>query len=191
MTFSDFWTNKNNPKLSNYLYNTRHILFLVGTVIAIVILSLIFRKKSEKSKRILFYVLGSILLLFEISSRVVKFIVEENLTFEKAVKIILPMHICSVMVWVFIVAIFTNNKVLKNFACVGGLLATIVFLLYPSVGLNRVYMTFDCLYSTLSHCVGFVCSILMLTLKRTDFDIKKMWQTYACFGAMFSWGGGA
>lgn len=44
MTFHDFWTNENNPTLpkSEYLYNTRHILVLVGTVLACLILTLIF-----------------------------------------------------------------------------------------------------------------------------------------------------
>lgn len=51
MTFTDFWTNENNPKLdkSVYLYGTRHLITLALVVILSISLSLIFRKKSEKN----------------------------------------------------------------------------------------------------------------------------------------------
>ena len=116
MTFKDWWTNENNPSLpqSEYLYGTRHIVTLVLTVLLCVVLTIIFIKKSPKAKQILFYVLGGIFLFFEITSRVVNLIIAETYTLESVMKIILPMHICSVMVWVLIVAIFTKNKVLTN-----------------------------------------------------------------------------
>ena len=98
MTFHDFGTNENNPTLpkSEYLYNTRLILVLVGTVLACLILTLIFYKKSEKAKNILFYVLASILLFFEITSRIVNLIITNDYSFENIFKILVPMHICSV-----------------------------------------------------------------------------------------------
>ena len=42
--------------------------------------------------------------------------------------------------YIFRNSIFTKNKTLLNFASIGGILATLAFLLYPAVGLNRVYM---------------------------------------------------
>lgn len=190
MTFHDFWTNENNPALpkEEYLYGARHIIVLVLTVLLCIILTLIFYKKSDKVKRNLFYCLGAILLFFEILSRVVNLIIEPNLNLENVVKILLPMHICSVMVWVFIFAIYSKNKMLLNFGVIGGLLATVAFLLYPAVGLNRVYMSFTCIYSTFSHMLGFVTCVLMLTLGLAEFEFKKMWQTYLCFVVMFAWG---
>lgn len=77
---------------------------------------------------------------------------------------------------------------LLNFGVIGGLLATVAFLLYPAVGLNRVYMSFTCIYSTFSHMLGFVTCVLMLTLGLAEFEFKKMWQTYLCFLVMFAWG---
>lgn len=190
MTFKDFWTNNNNPSLpmSEYLYGTRHIFVLILTLAIILLLSFIFYRRSEKCKNILFNVMGYTLLTFEILSRVVNIIIEDNLNLESFAKIILPMHICSVMVWIFIISIFTKNKTLLNFASIGGILATLAFLLYPAVGLNRVYMSFTCIYSTVSHMIGFICAILMIVLKRVDFDIKHMWKTYVCFVIMFLWG---
>ena len=190
MTFKDFWTNNNNPSLpqSEYLYNTRHILVLILTVVLCVVLTLLFRKKSDKTKKILLNVFGYIFLFFEITSRVVNLIILKNYTFENILEILLPMHICSVMVWIFIVAIFTKNQLLYNFSCIGGILATIAFLLYPAVGLNRVFMSFTCLYSTISHMLGFVCCILLMTLGFAKFEPKKIWQPLLCFVIMFCWG---
>lgn len=123
MTFHDFWTNENNPTLpkSEYLYNTRHILVLVGTVLACLILTLIFYKKSEKAKNILLYVLASILLFFEITSRIVNLIITDDYGFENIFKILVPMHICSVMVWVFIIAIFSHSKTLMEYSVIDGI----------------------------------------------------------------------
>ena len=190
MTFKDWWTNENNPSLpqSEYLYGTRHIVTLVLTVLLCVVLTIIFIKKSPKAKQILFYVLGGIFLFFEITSRVVNLIIAETYTLESVMKIILPMHICSVMVWVLIVAIFTKNKVLTNFGVIGGILATIAFLLYPAVGLNRTYMSFTCIYSTFTHMLGFVSCVLLLTLGFAKFEFKKIYLPFICFAIMFTWG---
>lgn len=190
MSFSDFWTNQNNPSLpkSEYLYGTRHILVLAFTAIACIILTLIFYKKSDKAKQILFYCLGSILLCFEVLSRVVNLIITTDYSFENIFKIIVPMHICSVMVWMFIIAIFSHNKTLSEFSVIGGILATVAFLAYPAVGLNRVYMSFTCIYSTFSHAIGFITAILMLTLGMVHFKFKDIWKMYVCFAVMFLWG---
>lgn len=190
MSFHDFWTNENNPGLpqSEYLYGTRHIIVLVTAILASIILSLVFYRKSQKTKNILLVVLVSILLFFEIASRVVNLIIETEYTWQNVFKIIMPLHVCSVMVWVFIVAVFTKKQVLYNFAVIGGLLSTAGFLLYPSVGLNRTYMSFTCLYSTISHSVGFVCAILLMSLGFAKFEWKKIWQPLLCFAIMFGWG---
>ena len=190
MTFSDFWTNKNNPSLdkSVYLYGTKHIIVLILTVIACIALTLIFYNKSDKAKNILFKVNASILLFFEVSTRIVNIIIEEKMTFMRFLEIMLPMHICSVMVWIFIIAISSRKQFLINFSVIGGFLATIAFLLYPAVGLNKVYLTFTCIYSIFSHMLGFITVILLMTLKRARFEFKKIWQPFLCFVIMFAWG---
>ena len=190
MSFHDFWTNENNPTLpkNEYLYGTRHIIVLVSTAALCVLLSLLFFRKSEKTKRVLMIVLASILLFFEITSRIVNLIIETNYTLESITKIILPMHMCSVMVWILIVAVFTKKQFLYNFAVIGGFLSTIAFLLYPAVGLNRTYMSFTCLYSTISHSIGFVSAILLMSLGFAKFEWKKIWQPFVCWVVMFAWG---
>ena len=190
MTFQDFWTNKNNPSLpkSEYLFGTRHIILLVLTAFLCVLFTLIFYKRSAKTKWTLFYIFGGIFLFFEITSRVVNLIIAETYTVESVLKILLPMHICSVMVLVFIVAIFSRNNMLLNFSVLGGILATLAFLIYPAVGINRVYMSFTCIYSTFTHMLSFVTVILFLTLRMVKFEFSKIWQPFLCFAVMFAWG---
>ncbi len=190
MSFYDWITDSNNPKLdkSEYLYNTRHLICLGIVLCLCVVLSLLFYKRSSKVKWVLLRIGGGVLLFFEIASRVVNLIIADSYTFESVAKIILPMHICSVMVWIFIIAVFSKNETLINFAAIGGLLATLAFLLYPAVGLNKTYMSFTCIYSTVSHMIGFVMAILLMTLGLTKFDFKHIWKVYLCFAIMFLWG---
>ncbi|MBQ8908692.1 MAG: YwaF family protein [Clostridia bacterium] len=190
MTFADFWTNQNNPELpkSVYLYGTRHLIVLALVVVACIVFTAIFYKRSEKAKNILFKVFASILLFFEIASRIVNLIIEKNYTVENIAKILLPMHICSVMVWVFIIAIFTKKRFLLEYGVIGGGIATLAFLAFPAVGLNRTYMSFTCIYSTFSHMLGFVTVVLLMTLRQVKFEWKRIWQPLVCFVVMFLWG---
>jgi len=105
---------------SEYLYGTRHLIVLGLVVLACIVLTCIFYKRSDRAKGILFKVFASILLFFEIASRVVNLIIEKNYTLESVAKILLPMHMCSVMVWVFIIAIFTKKRSLLEYGVIGG-----------------------------------------------------------------------
>ena len=190
MSFLDWITNSNNPDLdkSEYLFGTRHIIMLAITFILCVGLSLLFRKRSEKSKNVLLYSLASILLFFEITTRIVNLWILDVYNVKTILDVLLPMHICSVMVWVIIIGIFSKSKILLNYSAIVGFLATLAFLLYPAVGINQKYMAFTNIYSTVSHMIGFTISILLMTLKRVEFKFSKIWQPYLCLIIMFTWG---
>ena len=84
MNFHDWITNENNPSLpkSQYLYGTRHIIVLMIVVLACVVLSLLFRKRAEKTKRKLFLTFAWIFLFFEIVSRVVNLAITNDFSIE-------------------------------------------------------------------------------------------------------------
>lgn len=190
MTFHDWWTNENNPPLSQseYLFGARHIVMLCVAILAAVILSVVFHKKSQRAKNILLTILVSILLFFEITSRVVNLIIETDYSWQNILIILLPMHICSIAVVSLIIGYFSKNKLLINFATIAGLLATVAFLLYPAVGINRTYISFTCLYSITSHVTGFVVACLLINLGYAKFNFKDIWQNYLCFAIMFGYG---
>lgn len=190
MSVKDWFTNDNNPVLdkSEYLYGPRHIFFLVLTAMLCVSIYLIFRKKDFKIKETIVKVFAYVLLFFEVVSRVINLIILDTYTVEKVVKILIPMHICSVMVIVFILAIFTRKKILLNYSVVCGFLATLAFLLYPAVGIHQKYMAFSNIYSTFSHIIGFVLVVSLMSLRMVEFKFKDIWQMYLCFVIMFSYG---
>ena len=190
MSFHDWWTNENNPSIpqQEYLYGTRHIVIIAIAIVLVIVLTIIFAKKSQKTKNALLTVLVSILLFFEISSRILNFAICTDFSWQNILKILLPMHICSVAVVTLIVGYFSKNKVLMNFSTIVGLLATIAFLLYPAVGINKVYISFTCLYSIISHITGFVVSCLLINLGFVKLKFNEIWQTYLCFGIMFAYG---
>ena len=66
MTFYKWITSTMDNPSKPGQWGPLHISVLVGAIIAIVALALIFRKKSDKTKRIVAIVLASLILLFEI-----------------------------------------------------------------------------------------------------------------------------
>ena len=190
MSLHDWFTNENNPSLSQkeYLFGTRHIVMICIAILSVIVLSVVFYKKSQKSKNILLTILVSILLFFEIVSRIVNLVICTNFSWQNILEILLPMHICSVAVVTLIIAYFSKNKLLINFSTVLGILATSIFLLYPAVGINRTHVSFTCLYSIISHVTGFVVVCLLINLGYAKFILKDIWQNYVCFVIMFGYG---
>lgn len=191
MTFIEWLSNENNPTLdkSEYLYGSRHIVLLVLTALLCVGVYFLFRKRSEKTKNVFLYFCGTILLLFEIASRVINLWFADTYTIASVAKIILPMHMCSVMVWIFIIGIFFRNKMLLRYSAIMGLLSTLAFLVYPAVGINQKYMAFTNVYSTFSHMLGFVLCVSLMTLRLVEFRFKRIWEPYLCAIIMFAYGG--
>jgi len=190
MTLKDWLRNENNPILpkSEYLYGTRHIVLLILTILFCFGVYFLLRKSSDKSKNIFLYVCASVLLFFEITSRIVNLVIANTYTLTTISQIILPMHMCSVMVWIFIIGIFSKNKFLLRYSAIMGLLSTLVFLLYPAVGINQKYMAFTNIYSTFSHMLGFILCVSLMSLRIVDFRFKKIWQPYVCATIMFAYG---
>lgn len=188
MNWKMFWTNDGNPKLKNYLYNTRHIFCLLIVVVFCIGFSILLKRKDEKWKKIFFTVIASIFLFFEISSRVVNLIITKEYSIEKISNILLPMYICSIVVWFLIIGLYTDNNIILEFATICGLIATTAFLLYPAVGLNRQYMTFTQLYSTITHMLGFVTCIVMMTAHKVVFRTQDLPIILSIFIGMFLYG---
>jgi hypothetical protein len=190
MTFKEFWTNENNPALEagSSVLTMRQLAMWLVVIVAVVLISINFEQKSQKAKQILLYILAGVLIGFEITSRIVNFIVTPNLSFGAIIKILLPLEICSVAVWVVVAAIFAKRQFLYEIAATLGLFAMGAFLLFPAVGINRTFMTFTCIYSTVSHMIGFVCSVLMLKFGLCKFEFRNIWYVYLGFAIMFVWG---
>ena len=112
-----------------------------------------------------------------------------KLTFGQAIQIILPIHFCSVIIWVLILSILFDNKAMLSFGTICGFFGTLVYLLYPAEGLGASFLHLRAFNSIFTHSVGFVICINMLIYKMIKLDIKDMWKTFVFLGAMVVWSG--
>ena len=89
-----------------------------------------------------------------------------------AIKVILPIHFCQIMVWVIIVAILIDNKPMITFSALCGLLASLFYLAYPIEGLSASFLHVRAFNSIFTHSLAFVTSINMMLLGMVKFKLK-------------------
>lgn len=155
-----------------YLYHAPHIITLV--VLAVATIMLVWWGKTRatpKQKQAVLWVFFGILLFFEVVSRIANLIKGNDV-----VTTLIPMHFCSIMVWMIIVAILLNNKALLSISAAGGLIATVAFLAYPAVGFNAEVLKFGNYYSIISHSLGFMVSVFLLSCGFVRYRWKDIWE---------------
>lgn len=172
-----------NPSI-NGRWGLLHILVLVFCIGLILLVSLTMRKKSEKAKRIVLWVLAALILVFEVTRRIVNFIKADTLDFNSVMHILLPRPWCAISCWALMLSTIINKKFFYNFTSITSLLCALVFFAYPGVGFNNEYILFENLYSIATHSLVLVMSILLITLRFTKFEYKNCWKEAICFVAL-------
>ena len=181
MSFKD-WLFTNAPEPSPAQpWGLGHILTLIGCIVLIICITYCFKNKSKKTKRVLLWFLTILILIFEISRRVVNFAKATDLSFTNVLSILLPRPWCAISCWAIIFATIFNKKFLYNFACIIALLGSTIFFAYPGVGFRAPYFLFDDLYSVATHCLLLITSISLMTLGITNFRFKKFWKVIFCY----------
>ena len=172
---------------SEYVYTGKHFILLVLAIIATVAVFFIYRKKPEKTVRRSLVVAAYVMMACEILSKISKLIYFADLgklTFAQAVQVILPIHFCSIIIWVLIFAILFDNKAMISFGGVCGLLGTLVYLLYPAEGLGASFIHFRAFSSIFTHSLGFVVCFNMFAFKMIKLELKDMWKTFVLLASM-------
>ena len=136
-------------------------------------LTLIFRKKSKRSRETVLRVLTVLILIFEITRRVINFAKGEATDFNTTLYVLLPRPWCAISCWLLIIAGVFNKKHFWNFASINALLCAIIFFAYPSAGFNHKHLLFENIYSISTHALLLISSILILTCKLGDFRYKR------------------
>ena len=195
MTFKEWFFGGNykiNPGFDNPSVNMQwklpHILVLLTCIAAIIAIAFIFRKKSDKARKIVLWVLVGAILAFEIIRRVKNImsnLIMDNVALDDWLYILLPRPWCAIACWSLIIAAIFNKKYLYNVASFTALLCAIIFFAYPSAGFNNALMEFDNIYSISTHALLLVTSITMITLKYTDFRYKDFWKDMICLAVVF------
>ena len=184
MSFKDWiFSSYPNPSISGQ-WGLMHILTLVFCVAVIVSVTLIFRNKSEKAKRIVLWVLAALILVFELTRRIVNLIKNTNWDATSVLYILLPRPWCAISCWATMISVLVNKKFFYNFASATSLICAIIFFAYPSVGFNNEYILFENLYSIATHSLILITSILLITLKFTKFEYKNIWKEAICLAVI-------
>ena len=187
MTFVEWITSSYpNPKI-NGQWGWLHITTLLVCVGVIVALALLLRKKSDKARKIALWVLVGLILLFELSRRIINFCKTSDFSFNNILYMLFPRPWCAISCWSLIASIFVNKKFFYNFASFTSLLCAIIFFAYPGVGFNNQYILFENLYSICTHALLLITSISLITLKFTEFRYKTIWKELICLAVVFAY----
>lgn len=182
MTFKQWilstYPNPNAP--GDGVFGPLHIITLVLCAAMVIISTILFRKRSEKAKRIFLFTLAMIILVFGIIRRITGFINKE-LTFNNIMYILLPRPGCAISCVLVILASIFNKKAWYNIASIVSLICAIIFFAYPGAGFINKYILFEQLYSIVTHSLFFVMSILFMTLGLTEFRYKTCWKEAIAF----------
>ena len=173
-----------NPSIQGQ-WGPLHICTLLLCIAIIVALALIFRNKSEKSRKIVVYVLVGLILLFEVARRIINLCKTEDYSLHNLLVILLPRPWCAISCWALMISVLVKKDWFYNFASTSALLCSLTFFAYPGVGFNNEYILFENLYSICTHSLLLVSSITLITLKFTHFDVKTLWQTLLCYAVVF------
>lgn len=184
MTFQEWiFSSYPNPSKDGQ-WGLLHILVLLFCIAIIIAITLLLRKKSEKARRIVLWVLAALILTFEITRRVVNFIKADYFDFNSVMYLLLPRPWCAISCWALMLSTIINKKFFYNFTSITSLLCALVFFAYPGVGFNNEYILFENLYSIATHSLVLVMSILLITLRFTKFEYKNCWKEAICFVAL-------
>ncbi|MGN1200689.1 MAG: hypothetical protein ACI4R8_00290 [Candidatus Caccovivens sp.] len=183
MTFIDWiYSSYPNPHI-NGQWGWLHIITLILCIGTIIALALIFRKRSEKARKIVIWVLVGLIFAFELSRRVINFCnMTGPLTWNSFLVTLLPRPWCAIACCTLMFSAIVNKRFFYNFASMSSLLCAIIFFAYPGVGFNNQYILFENLYSIVTHSLLLITSITLITLKFTKFEYKTIWKEAILYG---------
>ena len=172
-----------NPKIEGE-WGTLHIITLVAIIAMIVASSLLLKNKSDKTKRIVLWVMCGIIIFFEVARRVINLCKTTDYSVLNIFKILLPRPGCAISDWLVVIALIVNKKFFYNFASIVSILCGTIFFAYPGAGFNNEIILFENLYSIVAHAMFYIVAICFITYKFTDFKYKNCWKELICFAVL-------
>lgn len=172
-----------NPKVDG-AWGALHIITLILCIGFIVTSSLLLRNKSEKIKYYILLSLAIVIFVLGVVRRINGFILADELTVNRVLKILLPRPGCAISCWLVIIALIVRKKFFYNFTSIVGILCATIFFAYPSVGFTNELILFENLYSILTHSFFLIISVCFITYKFTDFKYCNIWKEGICLGVM-------
>lgn len=165
---------------AEYIYETPHLIVIGIAILATIGAYLLLKNKTYATQRKCLVAAAIILAVCEIFTRVSKLLYFADLgqlDVTMAIKVIVPIHFCQIMVWFIIVAILIDNKPMISFSALCGLLASLFYLAYPIEGLSASFLHVRAFNSIFTHSLAFVTSINMMLLGMVKFRLKDFPKT--------------
>lgn len=176
---------------STYLYKTMHIAIIASVIALTILVFFLFRKKSEQVQRNFLVAVSVLMITCEIFTRISKLLFHAEkgmLTVAQIVKDVVPIHFCSVMIWLLIFAVLFDKRSLLSFGAVCGLIGCAVYLAYPVEGLDHSFFNIRMLNSPLTHGLGFVVCMNLFLWGFVHINIKDLWKTYILLSCLLAYG---
>ncbi len=141
--------------------------------VAIILRIAMCRHQSPQRRDRIICNLAAVIVLFEVSRRVINFSRGYDLDLHTVLYMLLPRPWCAISCWLTVTSAMFKKRYLYNIAAMCSLLCALVFFAYPMVGFNHGVYLFEDVYSITTHALLLISSVSMITLGKTDFRYKR------------------
>ena len=167
------WLNREGP----YAFKLDHLLFIFIALTIGVILAFLLRKKSKKTIKIVLVSLWAVTVAIEIVYYSITYYqcIKDPIAHPFNIEGMLPLHSCLMFLYIFPLAVFVKNKVIKtaanNFLVVVNMIMGFITLFVgcPPKGVSA--LSFSGFQSMFYHSIIVICPLIMLITNY--YDIKK------------------
>ena len=178
------WLNRKGP---SYAFKLDHILFVVIGLLIGVFLCFFLRKKDKKVIKITLVSIWALAVAVEVLYYAVTYAycIEDPVTHPFNIETMLPFHSCLMFLYIFPVAIFAKNRVIKTAACnflvvINMIIGFItLFVGCPPVGYSA--LSFSGFQSLLEHIIIVIVPLIMVATNYYDLQKKDLLYGLALF----------
>ena len=181
------WLNREGP---TYAFKLDHILFIVIGLLVGVFLCFFLGKKDKRIIKIALISIWALAVVVEIFYYAVTYAycIKDPVSYPFNIETMLPLHSCLMFLYIFPVAIFAKNRVIKTAACnflvvINMIIGFItLFVGCPPVGYSA--LSFSGFQSLLEHTIIVIIPLIMVATNYYDLKKKDLLYGLALFGIL-------
>ena len=181
------WLNRDGP---TYAFKLDHILFIVIGLLVGVFLCFFLRKKDKRIIKITLISIWALAVVVEIFyyAFTYAYCIKDPVSYPFNIETMLPFHSCLMFLYIFPVAIFAKNRVIKTAACnflvvINMIIGFItLFVGCPPVGYSA--LSFSGFQSLLEHTIIVIVPLIMVATNYYDLKKKDLLYGLVLFGIL-------
>lgn len=157
------WFDRPGP----WAFTLEHLLFIALTVVVGILISLLLRKKDKKTIKIVLISLWAFVVALEVFKwNVIYTRVFIDPTYPYDIETMLPLHSCSMFMYVFPFAIFSKNEKIKkaasNFLVTVNMIMGFITLFVGFAGKHASLFSFFGMHTLIYHAIIFIVPLIMV-----------------------------